>query len=67
MQNLCRGEKQNTYLFLLLIKVVNDDTNEQIQSEEGAEDDEDDKINIHVNVVLIDGLVLNLQAKISKK
>ncbi len=53
-------KRENTYLFLLLVKVVNNDTNEEIQSEEGPKDYEDDKIYIHVDVVLIDGLVLNL-------
>lgn len=42
-----------TYLFLLLVKVVNDDTNEQVECEEGPKDDEDDKVEIHVQVHFI--------------
>lgn len=42
----------STYLFLLLVEVVNDDTNEKVQGEEGTEDDEDDKVDVHVEVVL---------------
>ena len=52
-----------SYLFLLLIEVVNDHTNEEIEGEEGAKDDEDDKIDVHVDIVFIDGLVFHLKAK----
>lgn len=41
-------KKIGAHLLLLLIKVVNDDTNEEIEGEEGAEDNEDDKIQIHI-------------------
>ena len=51
------------YLFLLLIEVVNDHTNEEIKGEEGAEDDEDDKVDVHVDVVFIDGLAFHLKEK----
>lgn len=53
-----RGEE--TYLFLLLIEVVDDDADEQVQGEEGAEDDEDDEVDVHVDVVLILRLLLGL-------
>lgn len=53
----------STYLFLLLIEVVNDDTDEQVQSEKGAEDDEDNKIYVHVDVVLILGLLFLLKGR----
>lgn len=44
----------------MLIEVINDDTNEQVQGEEGAEDDEDDKVDVHVDVVLILRLLIGL-------
>lgn len=53
----------STYLFLLLIEVVNDDTDEQVQSEKGAKDDEDNKIYVHVDVVLVLGLLFLLNGK----
>ena len=37
----------NTHLFLLHVEVVNDDTNEQIESEKWSEDDEQHKIQVH--------------------
>lgn len=37
-----------TYLFLLLVKIVNDDTNEEVQCEERPEDDEYHKVQVHV-------------------
>lgn len=43
----------DTYLFLLLIEVVYDDTNEEIESEEGSKYDENNKKPVHVQVVLI--------------
>lgn len=44
----------------MLIEVINDDTNEQVQGEEGAEDDEDDKVDVHVDVVFILRLLIRL-------
>lgn len=38
----------NTYLFLLLVEIVNDDTNEEVQCEERPEDDENHKVQVHV-------------------
>ena len=43
----------DTYLFLLLIEIVYDDTNEEIECEEGPKDDEDNKVQVHMHVVLI--------------
>lgn len=37
-----------TYLFLLLVKIVDDDTNEEVQCEERPEDDENHKVKVHV-------------------
>ena len=50
----------NTYLLLLLIEVIDDDSNEEIEGEEGAKDDEEDKVDVHVDVDLPDGLLPNL-------
>ncbi len=50
----------NTYLSLLLVEIVNDDTDEEIEREEGAEDDEDDEVQIHVQAVLFNGLLFHL-------
>lgn len=48
----------NTYLLLLLIEVVNYDTNEEVESEEGSEYDEDDEIQVHVQVLFVYWLIL---------
>ena len=37
----------STNLFLLHVEVVDDDPDEEIEGEEGAEDDEEDKVEIH--------------------
>ncbi len=50
-----------TYLFLLLVKVVDDHTDEQIEREERAEDDEEDEVDVHVDVDLADWLLPELQ------
>lgn len=51
----------NTHLSFLLIEIVNNDANEEIEGEEGAEYDEDDKVEVHVEVYFSDGLFLNLK------
>ncbi len=51
----------NTYLFLLLIKVVDDHSNKQIQGEEGANNDEEDKEEVHVDVDFFYGLLSQLE------
>lgn len=51
----------------MLIEVINDDTNEQVQGEEGAEDDEDDKVDVHVDVVLILRLLIGLSKRIGEE
>lgn len=53
----------NTHLSFLLIEIVNDDTNEEIEGEERAKNDEDDKVQVHVEVNLSDGLFLHLKKK----
>lgn len=52
---------KTTHLFLLLVEVVDDDTNEQVEGEKGAKDDEDDKVEVHVQVHFIIWLVLHLK------
>ena len=56
-----------TYLFLLLIKVVYDDSDEQIEGEKRAKDDEKDKVEVHVDVDFTDGLLAKLKFKKNKK
>ena len=51
----------NTYLLFLFIEVIDDDSNEEIEGEEGAKDDEEDKVDVHVDVDLADGLLPNLR------
>lgn len=50
-----------TYLFLLLVEVINDDTNKEVECEERAKYNEDNKVDIHVDVVLILWLVFHLR------
>ena len=50
----------NTYLLFLFIEVIDDDSNEEIEGEEGAKDDEEDKVDVHVDVDLPDWLFTNL-------
>ena len=50
-----------TYLFLLLVEVVDDDTDEEVEGEKGAKDDEDDKVEVHVQVDFILRLVFHLK------
>lgn len=50
----------HSHLFLLLVEVINDDTNEEVESEEGSKDDKEDKVEVHVDVVLTYGLLVNL-------
>lgn len=52
--------QSRSYLFLLLVEVVNDHTNEEIEGEEGAKYDENDKVDVHVDVDFIVGLVFHL-------
>ena len=46
----------NTYLFLLFIEVINDHTNEEVECEKWAKDDEENKVEVHVDVGLPDWL-----------
>lgn len=51
----------DTYLFLLLVEIVNNDANEEVECEEGAENDKDDEVYVHVEVDLIRRLLLYLK------
>lgn len=51
----------NTHLSFLLTEIVNNDTNEEIEGEEGAKYDEDDKVEVHVEVDFSDWLFLHLK------
>ena len=35
------------YLFLLHVEILDDDTDEEVEREEGSEDDEEDEIQVH--------------------
>lgn len=52
-----------SYLFLLLVEVINDHTDEEIEGEEGAKYDENHKVDVHVDVDLIVRLVFHLKEK----
>lgn len=56
-----RGGGAGTHLLFLLVEVVDDDTNEEVEGEEGPEDDENDEIEVHVDVHLVLRLFLLLQ------
>ena len=51
----------NTYLFLLFVKIINDDTNKQIEGKEGSKNDEKDKVEVHVDVDFTYGLLSQLK------
>lgn len=59
-------DPENTYLFLLLVEVVNDDTNEEVQGKKGTKDDEDDEVDVHVEVDLVRWLFFNLASRDGK-
>ena len=45
--------KIDTYLFLLFVEVINDDTNEQVQGKERSKNDEEDKVKVHVDIYFL--------------
>lgn len=55
-------KREEPYLFLLLVEIVDDDTNKQVESEKRAKNDEDDKVKVHIDVVLIHGLFFQLKS-----
>ncbi len=50
-QHVC--QQVETYLGFLLIEVVDDDSDEEVEGEEGAKDDEADKVKVHVEIGFI--------------
>ena len=50
----------DTYLFLLLIEIINNDTNEEVKREERTKDDEEHEVQVHIEVHLPDRLDVNL-------
>lgn len=57
------GSRCSTHLFLLLVEVVDDDTDEKVQGEERPEDNEDDEVDVHVEVVFPLGLLFILRGE----
>lgn len=55
------NDSTRTDLFLLDVEVFNDDTNEEIESEERSEDDEEDKVEVHSRPDLEHWLSLRLR------
>lgn len=51
----------NTYLSFLLVKIVNDHTDEKVEGKKRAEYDEDNKVEVHVEVNFSAGLFLHLK------
>ena len=58
-RNISLGD--DFHLLFQRIEVVNDNPDEEIEGEEGAADDEDDKVEVVVEAGLILGLLVNLQ------
>lgn len=58
-----KARQNRSYLFLLLVEVVNDHTNEEVEGEERAKYDENDKVDVHIDVDFIVGLVFHLGGK----
>lgn len=55
--------KNGSYLFLLLVEVVNNHTNEEVEGEEGAKYDENNEVDVHVDVDFVVGLVFHLAGR----
>lgn len=58
-----RASLRSTYLFLLLVEVVNDDADEKVQGEERPENNEHDEVDVHVEVVFPLGLLFILKGE----
>lgn len=54
-------QRFDTYLFLLLIEIVNDYTNKEVEREKGSKYDENNKIQVHLQVDFILWLFVVLQ------
>lgn len=51
----------------MLVEIVNNDADEEIKCEEGAEDDEGDEVHVHVKVDLIRRLLFYLNETLKFK
>lgn len=51
----------DTYLLFLFIEIIDDNSNKQVKREEGSEDDEEYKVEIHVQVTFTNWLLSNLK------
>ena len=54
----------DTYLLFLFIEIIDDNSNKQVKREEGSEDDEEYKVEIHVQVTFANWLLSNLKWKV---
>ena len=52
---------ENTYLLLLFIEVIYDDSNKEIESEERSKDNEEHKVDVHSNIDFSDWLISDLK------
>ena len=50
----------------MFIKIVNDHTNEQVEGEEWAKNDEEHEVEVHVDVDLADRLLTKLQNEVEE-
>jgi hypothetical protein len=50
----------------LFVEIINDDTNEEIKSEERSKDDEEYEVEIHIDVRLSNWLLVHLYYKIKE-
>ena len=48
---------ENTYLLLLFIEVIYDDSNKEIESEERSKDNEEHKVDVHSNIDFSDSVI----------
>ena len=55
----------DTYLLFLFIEVIDDNTNKQVERKEGPKDDEEDKVQIHVQIDFTNRLLSDLKKKIA--
>lgn len=53
--------RADTHLSLLLVEIVNDDADEEVEREEGAKNDEDHEVQVHVEVDFSNWLFLHLK------
>lgn len=53
-----------TYLFLLHVEIFDDDTDEEVESEEGAKDDEQNEVEVHQDAVLKRRLTTDLHTRV---